>query len=170
MTYVSLRIYGGNSSLFNLLSEGQGSDRTWFGLWTRSWPLRQNFTELRADGLWKVRPAVNLWTLDSWTYKVFTPCPDREKNNGLVVVYDTTWKHPPHSKKDVQFVYPLVNYGPTCSCLSSQRSTMGWLAMSDERAVSLWNSLWLAHVPASRGRLRYVSIPLPCKDTESKVL
>lgn len=50
----------------------------------------------------------------------------------------------------------------TCSGLPSQRSTMGWLALSDERAVSLWNSLWLDQVPASRGRLRYVSIPLTC--------
>lgn len=57
----------------------------------------------------------------------------------------------------------LFKHSPTCSCLSSQRSTMGWLALSDDRAVSLWNSLWLAHVPASRGRLRYVSIPLPYK-------
>lgn len=39
---------------------------------------------------------------------------------------------------------------------------MGWLALRDDRAVSLWNSLWLDQVPASRGRLRYVSKPLPC--------
>lgn len=51
---------------------------------------------------------------------------------------------------------------PTCSCRSSQRSTMGWLALREDRVVSLWNSLWLDHVPASRGRLRYVSMPLAC--------
>lgn len=95
--------------------------------------------------------------------------------NHLVVLRGTTWQHHHYSTGlsnvsalKCTHVFTATEHGPTCSCLSSQRSTMGWLALSDERAVSLWNSLWLAHVPASRGRLRYVSIPLPCEDTKNK--
>lgn len=121
-----------------------------------------------------------------WGWHIITSC---QTGFWTLVNVKTQWsrgsckplhkKHPPHSNEYVQLVSPSVysctvntgtEHGPTCSCLSSQRSTMGWLALSDERAVSLWNSLWLAHVPASLGRLRYVSMALPCKDTEIKVL
>lgn len=39
----------------------------------------------------------------------------------------------------------------TCSCFSSQRSTIGWLALREERALSLWN--WLDQLLGSLGRL-----------------
>lgn len=39
----------------------------------------------------------------------------------------------------------------TCSWRSSQRSTIGWLALRDDRVVSLWN--WVVQPLASRGRL-----------------
>lgn len=39
----------------------------------------------------------------------------------------------------------------TCSWWSSQRSTIGWLALRDDRVVSLWN--WVVQPLASRGRL-----------------
>lgn len=53
----------------------------------------------------------------------------------------------------------------TCSWRSSQRSTMGWLALRDERAPSRWN--WLAHAVVSRGRLRYPAGPLTCRNTHT---
>ncbi len=41
---------------------------------------------------------------------------------------------------------------------------MGWLALSEERAFSRWNSFWFDRCPASRGRLRYVSTSLPWRE------
>lgn len=40
----------------------------------------------------------------------------------------------------------------TSTCRSSHRSTKGWLALRDERVISLWN--WVDQPLASRGRLR----------------
>lgn len=59
MTNVPLWIYGGKS-LFNLFAEGQGSDRTGSGSGLDLGHSDRLSTELRADGVWRVRLAVKL--------------------------------------------------------------------------------------------------------------
>ena len=75
--YVSLLIYGGHSSLFNLHAEGRGSDRTGSGSGL-DLGHSDGFTQsLGLTDRGGVRLAVNLWTRDSWRYQVFRHIAER---------------------------------------------------------------------------------------------